>query len=404
MRAMLSRLEDVVGHVEFTVLYQFRDRTIELDFPQKVTMLPIIMPPREAASLSLFGALKAIGLARPEVLIGGAKRVVEAYEEADLILSAPGGPYFGDLYVNHEFVHWFFVWLGSLYAKPLGLYAPSAGPFQKRWMNPVRRRLYKQFDVLCSREAISADFVRQLVGDVSVHVTADSALQVRVPPMSRETYFRDDRASLAKRFVVGVSAIDYGYPGASDPEALKKRYFDALVDLVAHVARQRESHFLLVPQLHGRFHSDVAFLKILGDALPPDVSWEIVDDGLSSDVQRQLFGMADMYIASRYHPGIFGASAGVPGVCIYYEHKALGFMQQLGLEDLAFDIRNLDPAALIRAADHVMDDLPRLRRHIEARLPDLMATAQRTTELMAQLLPGKTDRPHGPSTAPEPRP
>jgi polysaccharide pyruvyl transferase WcaK-like protein len=388
MRAMLARLEDAVeGPVRFTVLYQFRDREIRLEFPQDVEMLPIIMPLSEAGSLGLFALLKKVGLNAPAVLLGKSKDIAAAYGDADLVLSAPGGPYFGDIYASHEIVHWFFVWLASLYGKRLGLYAPSAGPFRKRLLNVVRRRLYKSFDVLSSREEISADYIRELLGpDSEVHVTADSALQVRLDPMPREEYFTGDRASLAKRFIVGVSAIDYAYPGADDADTLRQRYEDAMIELIAHIASSRESHFLLVPQLHGRFHSDVPFLRHLGSRLPSDVSWEIVDDQLSSDDQRRIFGMADMFIASRYHPGIFASSAGVPGICIYYEHKALGFMRQLDLEELAFDIRNLEASQLIRAADRVMNQRDALHAHIEKRLPDLVATARRTTELVSALV------------------
>lgn len=389
MRAMLARLEEAVdGPVRFTVLYQFRDSEVELRFPQDVQMLPIIMPVHEAASLAVFGALKRLGIDAPAVLSGSTRRIIDAYEDADLVLSAPGGPYFGDIYAGHEVVHWFFVWLASVYGKQLGLYAPSAGPFRKRLLNVVRRRLYETFDVLCSREEISAGYIRELLGsDTEVHVTADSALQVRLEPKQRADYFEGERASLAERFLVGVSAIDYGYPGADDPGALRARYVDAMVALVTHVARSKQSHFLLVPQLHGRFHSDTPFLEDLGSMLPSDISWEIVDDALSSDEQRRIFGMTDMFIASRYHPGIFASSAGVPGICIYYEHKALGFMRQLGLEELAFDIRDIDAAKLIEAADRVMRDRDALCAHIEARLPTLVATARRTTDLVAALVP-----------------
>lgn len=392
MRAMLARLEQAAGRAEFTILYQFRDRDIRLDFPQKVEMLPIIMPVGEAASLVLFALLKLMGIEANGILLGKSRDIIAAYRRADLVLSAPGGPYFGDIYSGHELVHWFFVWLATLYRKPLGLYAPSAGPFQKRWLNLVRRRLYKAFDVRCSREEISAGYIRDLLGPGEhVHVTADSALQVRLDPMPRSEYFVGDRADLAERFIVGVSAIDYAYPGTANPDALRAQYEQAMVDLIAHVARERQSHFLLVPQLHGRFHSDVPFLRELGRRLPSDVSWEIVDDGFSSDDQRRIFGMADMFIASRYHPGIFASSAGVPGVCIYYEHKALGFMRQLNLEDFAFDIRNLDGQALIRAADRVLSDGRALRAHIEEKLPALVATARRTTELNAALLPNQQE-------------
>ncbi|MPY87138.1 MAG: hypothetical protein GEU99_04370 [Luteitalea sp.] len=396
MRAMLACLDEALGGASFTILYQFRDRSLTLQFAQDVRMLPITMSVSEAARLSLFAVGTLVGATLEPVLGPHGKAITEAYERADLVLSAPGGPYFGDIYANHELVHWFFVWFAKRYRKPLMLYSPSAGPFANPLLNPLRRRLYRAFDVLCAREPISARMIERLVGQsLTVHVTADSAIQVRVPPLDRVQFFGANRNSLADRFVVGVSVIDYAFLEAADPVGLKSAYENALVDLVMHLSKRRDCHFLFLPQLYGKAHTDVPYLKRIAQRLPPGLSWEIVDDSLDSDTQRSIFGMADTFIASRYHPAIFGGSACVPGLCFYYEHKALGFMTQLGMERFAFDIRNLDTGALRMAMDEILDNRAALSRAIELRLPALVAQARRSTELAVELLESGGRRRHG---------
>jgi polysaccharide pyruvyl transferase WcaK-like protein len=314
-------------------------------------------------------------------------RIVEAYRSADLVVSAPGGPYFGDIYARHEIVHWWFVWLGKSLRKPLFLYATSAGPFRSRLLNPLRRRLFREFDTLVVREELSAEHLRGLLGDdAEIHVTADSALQASVEPADRRHYFQGDRAPLASRYLVAVSLNDYSYPGAADPFRLKEQYDRALIDLLRHVASRRPCHFLLFPQLYGAAHSDVPYLESMAARLGDDLSWEVVDPDLDCNGQRRLFGMCDLHIASRYHPAIFGHAALVPGVCIYYEHKALGFMSQLGLERYAFDIRALDTVTLRAATDDLIDHREEHVRRLRERLPQLRRRAQRTTELALALL------------------
>jgi colanic acid/amylovoran biosynthesis protein WcaK/AmsJ len=49
---------------------------------------------------------------------------------ADLVISAPGGPYFGDLYRRHEIgEHLLNILVAKLFKKPVMIYGPSMGPF-----------------------------------------------------------------------------------------------------------------------------------------------------------------------------------------------------------------------------------------------------------------------------------
>jgi len=388
MRAMLNNFSEHLSSVRFTLLYQFRNRSLRLRFEQPVEDLPIVLPIREALGLALYSAARVLGF-RPRFLLGRhTAPMIRAYEETDLVVSAPGGPYFGDLYAGHELVHWFLVWLGHLHGKPLFLYAPSAGPFRVRVLNPFRRWLFRRFDVVCLRESRSAAHVRELLGSEQrpLHVTADSALGRQFEARSRNDYFGEERAELAGRTLVTVSAIDHLYPGARDPSALRDRYDQTLVEVLERLAHKQPCHVLLLPQLYGGIKDDVPYLEKLCGLLEPEVSWEIVDPAADSDEQQRIFAMADVCIASRYHPTIFSHAAGVPAICIYYEHKALGFMEQLGLEEFAFAIEEIDPDSLSNALDELLRTREQRVRHLEREIPKLREMSRRTTELAVELL------------------
>jgi colanic acid/amylovoran biosynthesis protein len=387
MRAMLASFKEQLPDASFTLLYQFRDRSLRLQFHEDVEDLPIVLPAFDYLRGLFYTPLKAIGLDAQWVLPLSLRRIVAAYERADLVVSAPGGPYFGDLYVNHEIIHWWYVYLAKLFKKPLFLYATSAGPFKHRLMNPVRRWLYPKFDRLVTREEISAAFIEELLGaSVKVEVTADSAIQASVEPLSRKDYFAGERSALADRFVVAVSLLDFRYPNSKDVEESKRRYNEAMIQSLTHIVRKVDAHFLFLPQLYGKVHNDVPYLKTMAKQLPPNTSWEIVDPELNSDMQRAFFGMSDLHIASRYHPAIFGNTAFVPGLCIYYEHKALGFMTQLGLERYAFDINEVEGKALCAAIDNIFDQRELLAAHLHKVVPALQELSARTTKIALELL------------------
>jgi polysaccharide pyruvyl transferase WcaK-like protein len=387
MRAMIKGLEKELGDVKITIVAQFQDTDLRLSFKQDVELLHMKMPHSHLLGLLLYSVGRLFKASIPFLLSSETKKIIESSKLADLVVSAPGGPYFGDIYYQHELLHWFYVFLACLYKKPLFLYAPSAGPFNIKPMNVVRKCLFKEFDVLCVREEISQEYLRTLLGDdVIIYLTADSALQESLESLERTDYFKGERAYLANKYLVSVSAIQYKYPGQDEIAEHQAMYTKAILRCLEHIGSKKDCHFLFLPQLYGRVHSDVPYLEHLGQSLSPGFSWEVVDPSADSDMQRRLFGMTDLCIASRYHPQIFAACSGVPGICIYYEHKALGFMSSLGLKDFAFDIRNLDADALCAKLDEAMEGHDELSAHIKKNIVKIQNRARRTTRLAVQCL------------------
>jgi polysaccharide pyruvyl transferase WcaK-like protein len=387
MRAMLASLKERLPDATFTLLFQFRDRDLRLEFSEPVEDLPIVLPILDYFRAAIYTLLKVLGLDMRGVLGPAMKKIVSGYDRADIVISAPGGPYFGDIYVNHELAHWWYVYLGHLFNKPIFLYATSAGPFNIKWMNPIRRWLYRKFDILVTREEYSAEHIRKLIGgECKVHVTADSALQRTFEPLSRQAYFAGDRAKLAERYLVAVSLNDYRYPDSDAPEKKKAAYDEAMFKLISHISEKLNAHFLLLPQLYGNVHCDAPYLSRIAQKFPPDVSWELVDSEFDSDFQQRLFAMCDFHLASRYHPAIFASAAGVPGICIYYEHKALGFMRQLGLEHYAFDINDVDTGALRSAMDEIIENREAISAKLRLAIPTMRQRSARTTDLALELL------------------
>jgi len=390
LRAMLDGLSSRFDNISFTVIAQLQDTSLEISFKEDVRLLHMKMSILSFLGLVIYAFFQNVGLSIPWLLLADTKKIVDAYKECDIVVSAPGGPYFGDIYSNHEILHWFYVWLGSIYGKPLFLYAPSAGPFEIRWLNYIRKHFYKKFDVLSLREDISRGYLEGLIGTGrEIHVTADSALQQSVEPMARDEYFVGSKSVDKTKFLVAVSAIEYKFPGAKEPQARHQEYTQILLKCLHHLASRENCHFLFIPQLYGKVHTDVPYLKSLSSKLPHNATWEIVDQAFDSNAQRSIFGMCDLCIASRYHPQIFSGSSGVPGICIYYEHKALGFMRAMGLEDYAFDIRKLDIAVVTKKLNEAIDKRKTLSEAMKKRILPIRNRSRQTTDLLIELMDGQ---------------
>lgn len=377
MRAMIRRIEAEVPGSRFTVLHQFFDPKSQVDMGIPVTYLPLKLPVIEAIRLLVFALLRAMKVKARLVPGELGRRVVEAYETARLVISAPGGPYFGDLYSGHEIVHWFYVWLAVVLDRQVVLYAPSAGPFQHRLLNPLRRRGFRWFESITIREEISARMLKEFVGDeVCVEVTADSALQEESMPGSRHDWIpAGDEGLLA---VVAVRD-----PGGDQTSV----HDDAIIAAIEALCSRARAHVFFIPQLHGPRHRDQPYLECLAERVSGAASVRVVDEyRLDSDGQRSLVAVADLVIAGRYHPAVFSVAANTPVVVIPYEHKSWGLARAAGIDQWAVDVKDVEGDSLAAAVCRLLESLEEVKLRIEARRGTLMTVARRSTTIALEAL------------------
>jgi polysaccharide pyruvyl transferase WcaK-like protein len=286
--------------------------------------------------------------------------------------------------------------MARLHRKPCMIYATSAGPFDLRWANPFRRFTYRMCNKVIVREEISAGHIRGLFsrrrnvfsrrrGEVDVEVTIDSALQEAVAPAQRGN---------AQRIV--VSAINWAYKDDAHPEMRRDNYDNSIIEAIIALAHDVESEncveceVFLVPQLHGAVHRDTPYLETLADRLNArglgHLNVQVFDESRDMLAQRALFASADWVIAGRYHPAVFAVSAGVPQLCIPYEHKATGVMQAAGLSDVVVPIDEVTPDRLRAVVGHLRAN----RNDVVARSVQaasrLAALSGRTSDAVVELL------------------
>ena len=381
--AMCSGIEAELGPTQFTVIHQFNNAAAGPMLRPDAQWITLKLPVGEAIRLMAYLALRVFRL-RPQFLLGSlGQKTIHAYETADVVVSAPGGPYFGDLYIGHEAVHWLYVWIAKLHRVPAMLYATSAGPFHKKWANPFRRYTYRCFSRLFVREEISAGHIRGLFAGrrhgVNIEVSIDSALQVAIAPQERQH---------ADAQLIVVSAIHWPYPNDPSPQLRQKEYDTAVIEAVKIFAESRPTHVVFVPQLYGSMHRDTPYLEALARLLPANISCEVLSDTKSSNEQRALFAAADWVIAGRYHPAVFAVSAAVPVLCIAYEHKATGVLQAAGVPDAVMSIDEVTVEVVQDKARELLAARVDLSARLQVAQVALREVSSRTSSAVAELVRG----------------
>ncbi len=379
--AMCSGIEAELGPTQFTVIHQFNNAAAGPKLRPDAEWITLKLPIGEAIRFLVYLGLRIFGL-RPHFVLGSrGLKTIHAYESADVVVSAPGGPYFGDLYIGHEAVHWLYVWIAKLHRVPTMLYATSAGPFQKKWANPFRRYTYRCFERLFVREEISAGHIRQLFTGrrhgVNIEVSVDSALQVAVAPIERRK--GEDQ-------LIVVSAIHWPYTNDPSPQLRQKEYDSSVIEAIKIFADGRPTHVVFVPQLYGSVHRDTPYLEGLARKLPSDISCEVLSDTKSSNEQRALFAAADWVIAGRYHPAVFAVSAAVPVLCIAYEHKATGVLQAAGVPDAVLSIDDVSVEVVQAKARELLAVRADLSARLEVAQVVLREVASRTSGAVADIV------------------
>ena len=379
--AMCSGIEAELGPTQFTVIHQFNNAAAGPMLRPDAQWITLKLPVGEAIRFVVYLALRIFRL-RPQFLLGSlGQKTIHAYETADVVVSAPGGPYFGDLYIGHEAVHWLYVWIAKLHRVPAMLYATSAGPFHKKWANPFRRYTYRCFSRLFVREEISAGHIRELFAGrrhgVNIEVSIDSALQVAIAPQERQH---------ADAQLIVVSAINWPYPNDPSPQLRQKEYDTSVIEAVKIFAESRPTHVVFVPQLYGSMHRDTPYLEALARLLPANISCEVLSDTKSSNEQRALFAAADWVIAGRYHPAVFAVSAAVPVLCIAYEHKATGVLQAAGVPDAVMPIDEVTVEVVQAKARELLATRADLSARLQVAQVALREVSSRTSGAVAELV------------------
>jgi len=379
--AMCSGIEAELGPTQFTVIHQFNNAAAGPMLRPDAQWITLKLPVGEAIRFVVYLTLRIFRL-RPQFLLGSlGKKTIHAYETADVVVSAPGGPYFGDLYIGHEAVHWLYVWIAKLHRVPAMLYATSAGPFHKKWANPFRRYTYRCFSRLFVREEISAGHIRGLFAGrrhgVNVEVSIDSALQVAIAPQERQH---------ADAQLIVVSAIHWPYPNDPSPQLRQKEYDTSVIEAVKIFAESGPTHVVFVPQLYGSMHRDTPYLEALARLLPANISCEVLSDAKSSNEQRALFAAADWVVAGRYHPAVFAVSAAVPVLCIAYEHKATGVLQAAGVPDAVMSIDEVTVEVVQAKARELLAVRADLSARLQVAQVALREVSSRTSGAVAELV------------------
>lgn len=317
---------------------------------------------------------KFFGLDIRGILSDEFRNMITIYEAADVVLSSCGGPYIGDLYMDHELVHIFYTLIPELLGKKVFFSAPSMGPFEGAYRNPIRKLILLRARAIILRDQISYGYVKKLLPrKKEIYLAADLCFAHDI----------DEKVQVNERQnIIGFTPLAHNYGDATDKRKLQEKYIQQVVkffDIKMEEDPNLQVEFF--PQLYNA-DSDTGLIKKIQSKLKYKERSFIFSDKLSGVEQQKEIGRLKMMVATRYHSAVFACKMLVPCICIAYEHKAVAMMKSFGLEKCLIDIHDVSTDILLEKYEYVKNNYEALYNMQKERLPQVTGKAKKTVKII----------------------
>jgi colanic acid/amylovoran biosynthesis protein len=253
-----------------------------------------------------------------------------------------GGSFFVDLYGVTQFEHALCTFMAK---KPIYMVGHSVGPFQAPAFNQMANYVFGHCDALFLRESVSLDLMKRSDIDTSkVEKGVDTAWLV---DHHNETF----DASYAVQHWLNVAqqqktvAITLRELAPFDKRlgTTQEAYEKAFAGVVNRIiANGWQVMALSTCTGIDSYNKDDRMVALnLRDHIQDPSRYHVVMDELNDLEMGKLLGACDLTVGTRLHSAIISMNFGTPAIAINYEHKSAGIMQQLGMPEMAVDIRHL---------------------------------------------------------------
>ncbi len=334
----------------------------------------------------LYRLLSAVGIKlRPESMTPGMKALV--LSDAVVII---GGTTFSDAQLFKIPYNAACLLPAVILGKRSMMYSQTMGPMKKRFNRALSGFLLPKITTVVARGSGSLENVLALGLENAVYF-ADSAFTLRVPDETVKRIRERYAPMLEGRKVVGISVnsivegkcnklgIDHNGSFVSLIEYLRgKGYF---ILMVPHSMRKKSRL---------RHNNDLYTVDDIMKRLSSTDGIHIVREPYDCKELRVIVGLADYYVASRFHSMISALCAGVPVLVFGWGfQKYREVLEEFDLERYCHQGRELSGENLIRGFEDVVSGGAEIVKKIDANLPRVVESSMKMHETARKLCIGE---------------
>ncbi|MCL5498600.1 colanic acid biosynthesis pyruvyl transferase WcaK [Escherichia coli] len=275
-----------------------------------------------------------------------------------------GGSFFVDLYGVPQFEHALCTFMAK---KPLYMIGHSVGPFQDPQFNQLANYVFGHCDALILRESVSLNLIKQSeITTDKVEQGVDTAWLVEDDASFIPSYaVRHWLDVAAKQKTVAITLRELA-PFDRRLNTTQQAYEKAFAEVVNRIL-DAGWQVIALSTCTGidSYNKDDRMVALnLGQYISDPSRYHVVMDELNDLEMGKILAACDLTVGTRLHSAIISMNFGTPAIAINYEHKSAGIMQQLGMPEMAVDIRHLLDGSLASMAADTLGQLPALNQRL----------------------------------------
>ena len=285
--------------------------------------------------------------------------------------------------------------------KPSMEYVGSPGPFRASSESRAAKRVLERLSLVLTREALSADLLRE--GGVSgvpiVTAACPAFLLEPAPPERVSAILEEEGLNFSGPPTIGMNLTAHNFGTSGGNIALETTHQWASLKNYARVLQrildETEANVLLIP--HAYYYdpnlgkdvqkNDYTVLQRLYELVDGDrygKRLRILKGIYSVAELKGILGRLDMYVGGRMHSAIGASSQCVPTVFLAYGHKHRGITRLLKQEKcVCFNQEADDVWAVVR---ETWTNRDQIRRELNETVPVVKRQALRSFDIVAELL------------------
>ncbi|MGG7444966.1 colanic acid biosynthesis pyruvyl transferase WcaK [Kosakonia oryzendophytica] len=276
-----------------------------------------------------------------------------------------GGSFFVDLYGVPQFEHALCTFMAK---KPLYMIGHSVGPFQNEPFNQLANYVFGHCQALILRETVSLNLMKQS------NITTDKVEQGVDTAWLVEHHQADFVASYAVQHWLDLAAKEKTVaitlrelaPFDKRLNTTQQAYEQAFAGVVNRII-DAGYQVIALSTCTGidSYNKDDRMVALnLRQYVSDPSRYHVVMDELNDLEMGKILGACDLTVGTRLHSAIISMNFGTPAIAINYEHKSAGIMQQLGMPEMAVDIRHLLDGSLAAMAADTLGQLPAINARL----------------------------------------
>ncbi|WP_010270221.1 polysaccharide pyruvyl transferase family protein [Paenibacillus senegalensis] len=304
------------------------------------------------------------------ILIGGGGLFQDytGYEAAELFAGAKRS-------INYYAAPFF---LAKAWNKPVMFYAVGVGPFHSPLAANMSSFILSSSDAVTVRDQASLDMARKLNIHQAV-LTADPALRLtsHISENAVRKWAPSDFFN-AGHPLIGLNLRKWSFTSDGTPKC-----FTLLKQLADYSSAKYNAKFLILP--FNLSDQEQSLAVRLAESIGRDKAHIVASDCPPDQLQR-LIGQLDILLHMRLHASILAAASGTPTIGIAYDPKVNHWYKEMGLEEMCFELGEVELTTLRSRLDEVLLNKQIWRERFKGRAKLLIQREERNSLELDKLL------------------